>query len=310
MLEQQSDYAARGGSGTDDGGGVRAIPGMSASSSLPAATPAQQLQELQARRRFCIVSQSRCDRSCEAFIVRYLGYRPDLPERERKAIWKEAAAMRRMVEKGGEGHSAAAEQEFSQVSGALSACSPIILSSAIARRAWDKVRDDTERDMRALARTLPPWSWVKDVRGLGELGLAIIIGETGDLTNYATKERVWKRLGLAVIDGERQQRKAGAEAAAAHGFNPSRRAEAWVVADSLFKHQFRGAKDNVPAHAIGAYGQVYARRKAHTATRDWTPGHRDNDARRVMLKALIENVWRVWRGLPTLAVLDAAPNAP
>ena len=296
MLDRQPDYAARDGSGNDDGGGARVIVRMSTMSYLPAATPTQQLQELQSRRRFCIKSQSRNDRSCEAFIARYLGYRPDLPEPERKAIWKEAAAMRRMVEKGGEGRHELVDQWTS----ALSACSPIILNSAVARAAWDKLRHDTERKMRDLAKTLPAWSWVKDVPGFGALGLGIIMGETGDLANYATKEKVWKRLGLAVIDGERQQRKRDKDAAAAHGYSPSRRAEVWTVADSLFKHQWRGEKNSVPAYAIAPYGEVYARRKAHTAWSNTivTPKHRDNDARRIMTKAVVEDLWRVWHGKP------------
>ena len=292
MLDRQPDYAARDGSGNDDGGGARVIVRMSTMSYLPAATPTQQLQELQSRRRFCIKSQSRNDRSCEAFIARYLGYRPDLPEREGKAIWKEAAAMRRMVEKGGEGQRDVADQSVSHQNGALSACSPIILNSAIARKSWDKLRDDTEREMRDLAKSLPAWSWVRDVRGFGALGLAIIVGETGDLDGYATKEKVWKRLGLAVINGERQQRKRDKDAAAAHGYSPSRRAEVWTVADSLFKHQWRGEKNSVPAYAIAPYGEVYARRKAHTAWSNTivTPKHRDNDARRIMTKAVVEDL--------------------
>jgi hypothetical protein len=167
---------------------------------------------------------------------------------------------------------------------------------------WDAHRNQTEKAMRKLARSLHVWPWVESVAGFGDLGLAIVIGETGDLSNYATKERVWKRLGLAVIDGERQQRKSSVEAAAAHGYNPKRRAEVWTVADSLFKHQWRGAKDDLEPRPIGPYGAVYERRKLHTETREWTPKHRDNDARRVMTKALMENLWRVWRGRPALHV--------
>lgn len=254
------------------------------------------LSELQRQRRFCIKSQSRSDRACEAFIARYLGYRPDMPKPEGAAIWKQAAAMRKAVEKGGEGHCLVGNQD----STALSACAPIILNSAASRLAWDSHRNQTEKQMRKLAKALPIWQWVEAVKGFGDLGLAIIIGETGDLSNYATKERVWKRLGLAVIEGERQQRKPGAEAAAAHGYSPARRAEIWTIADSMFKHQWAGAKEDVAAHAVGPYGAVYAARKAHTGTREWTPKHQDNDARRVMTKALIEDLWRVWDGLAPL----------
>ena len=191
-----------------------------------------------------------------------------------------------------------------QFRAALAACTPIILNSATSRDTWDKHRNRTEKAMRKLARSLPAWEWVEGIAGFGDLGLGIIVGETGDLFGYATKERVWKRLGLAVIKGERQQRKSGAEAAAAHGYSPSRRAEIWTIADSLFRHQWHSAKEDAPAGPSGPYGAVYGRRKAHTVTREWTPKHQDNDARRVMTKSLVEDLWRVWNGKPALAGAD------
>ena len=258
------------------------------------------LKELQSQRRFCIKSQSRADRTCEAFIARLMGYRSDMSEAVGKAIWVKAAAMRRAVEKDGEGQRASANQRTF----ALAACTLIIVNSAVARKAWDKLRSDTESKMRALARTLPAWSWGSGVKGFGELGLAIIIGETGDLALYATKERVWKRLGLAVIEGKRQQRMTDKTAAAAHGFNPQRRAEGWTLADSMFRHQWSGKTDDGPGKPAGPYGAVYAHRKAHTVTREgWLPRHRENDARRIMFKALVEDLWRVWNGKPPLDML-------
>ncbi|WP_216839240.1 hypothetical protein [Falsiroseomonas tokyonensis] len=220
-----------------------------------------------------------------------LGYRADQDETARKAVWQQASAIRKMVEGGGGGHSHSEDQWRH----ALSASTPIILQSAAARAGWDKLRAECERDMRRLAKTLPVYGWAQQVRGFGDLGLAIVIGETGDLSLYATKERVWKRLGLAVIEGFRQSRRSDVEQAAAHGFNPKRRAEIWAIADAMFRHQWRGAKEDAPPHALGPYGEAYARRKAGTEAREWTPKHRDNDARRIMTKQLVEDLWREWR---------------
>lgn len=262
------------------------------------ASTLDRLRALQRQRQFCITSQSRCDRSCEAFIARVIGYSADADEKTRKETFARASAFRKEVEKtqGGEGHL----QADGHTPNALSACVPIVINSAIARGAWDSLRDQAEKDMRKLARTLPGYEWVQSVKGFGDLGFAIIIAETGDLAGYATKERVWKRLGLAVIEGIRQQRRSGAEEAAAHGYSPKRRSEVWTIADSMFRKQWRGAKDDAPAGPLGVYGEVYAARKAHTVTREWTPKHRDNDARRVMTKRLIEDLWRVWNGKPPL----------
>jgi hypothetical protein len=266
------------------------------------ASTLDRLRALQRQRQFCIVSQSRCDRSAEAFIARVIGYSADADEKTRKELFKRASDFRREVEKaqGGEGQGGQGHQRWP----ALAACVPIVINSAIARGAWDGLRDQAEKEMRRLARTLPGYAWVQSVKGFGDLGFAIIVAETGDLAGYATKERVWKRLGLAVISGIRQQRRSGAEEAAAHGYSPKRRSEVWTIADSMFRQQWRGAKDDTPAQAAGVYGEVYGRRKAHTATREWTLKHRDNDARRIMAKRLVEDLWRVWNGKAPLGSVE------
>ncbi|MDB5848207.1 MAG: hypothetical protein JWP29_1959 [Rhodoferax sp.] len=270
---------------------AEAINDVPTTDPLPPSAILSELFELQAQRSFCIKSQSRCDRSTEALIARSLGYNKEQSEKDRKAVWKQASAIRKMVESG-EGLKKYGDRRDA----ALSACLPIILTSARAREGWDNHRKHVEKRMRKLARSLPVWAFVEPIKGFGDLGLAIVIAETGDLSNYATKERVWKRLGLAVIEGERQQRKTGAEAAAAHGYSPRRRSEIWALcSDSMFRHQWRGERDDVPAGPAGPYGEVYARRKANTETRGWTPGHRHNDARRVMTKSLIEDLWKAWR---------------
>ena len=302
---------------------IRPLATMHAAPLAPTITA---LIELQRQRLFCIKSQSRCDRSTEAFIARFMGFKADADEKDRKEVFARATALRRAVEKGGhisdENHVATAPADGegrssydNQSDHALSVCTPIILNSAAARKSWDDLRTTAEKQMRKLAKVLPVYAWAETVKGFGDLGVAIIVGETGDLANYATKEGVWKRLGLAVIDGERQQRRSNVDEAAAHGYSPRRRAEIWTLADSLFKHQWRGDKDEdgisplkskkpvaEPACATGPYGAVYGKRKTHTEGREgWTSKRRDNDARRIMTKALVEDIWRVWNGKPPLA---------
>lgn len=299
---------------------------LDAACGMPPSQIIDDIRQLQRQRVFAIKSQSRCDRSCEAFIARYLGYaspREKIDDKDAakagKALFAKAAAMRRQVEvefsgllsddpnnpapkkrraveKGGDALGGGGQLiTDGQSEVAPSACVAIIVNSALSRRTWDKHRTAVEREMRRLAKSLPVYAWAAGVKGFGDLGLAIIVGETGDLWNYATKERVWKRLGLAVIDGERQQRRSNVEQAGAHGYSPRRRAEIWTLADSMFRHQWRGAKDGREAGPAGPYGEVYQKRKAHTATREWTLAHREQDARRVMTKALVEDLWKAWR---------------
>ncbi len=273
------------------GGQVHGLVARSSHNAHDLAAIIAEMRELQSQRRFCIKSQSRCDRSIESFIARGLGFNAEQDEKQRKAAFAEAQRIRREVEKGGIGR----EDHAGNRQGQHADAAPLILLSAQARQSWDAHRTQTEKRMEVLAKSLPVWAWASGVRGLGPKGVAIIVGEAGDLSNYATVEKLWKRLGLAVINGERQQRKSGADAAKEHGYSPARRAEIWAVADSFFRHQWRGAKDDAPAHAISIYGEIYARRKAATEGRDWTLGHRDADARRVMTKALVEHLWRAWK---------------
>ncbi len=191
---------------------IEALPSEAGAPAL--ATLCADLRALQRQRQFCIVSQSRCDRSCESFIARMIGFDGSADEKARKAVFKRASDLRKAVEKGkgGESH----EHRDSRAMVALSACTPIILNSAAARAGWDALRLNTEKQMRRIARSLPAYAWSQSVAGFGDLGLGIILGETGDLAGYATKERVWKRLGLAVMDGIRQSRRTNADEALAN----------------------------------------------------------------------------------------------
>lgn len=268
------------------------------------AATVSQIVDLQRTRRFCIKAQSQCDRSIESFIASSLGYRIDAEAIDRKVMFKRAADLRRSVEK--EGDQIRNDTHHSHVAPFLRL---MILQSAASRAGWDEHRTSAEKVMRQLVRELPIAAWAAGIKGFGELGLAIIIGEAGiPIGDYRTVSGLWKRLGLAVIDGERQRKKSNVDEAARHGYSPKRRAEIWAVADSMFRHQWAGAKEDMPAHAVGPYGEVYGRRKAHTlprieATQDlaftdpakWTPKRCDNDARRVMMKALLCDLWVEWR---------------
>lgn len=299
----------------------------------------EQLVQAQRRRKFAIKQQSQADRSIESLIASCMGFTVGATEKERKQVFARAKAHRLAVEKGGKGDNPSG--------GALSSLHSMIEVSAANRQLWDHERGNNETNMRDLAKSLPVYSWASGVRGFGELGLAVIYGEAGEpIENYRSVAGLWKRMGLAVVDGERQQKKTDKTLAAVHGYSPKRRSEIWTLADSMSRSQWNGARtrcahascaakpqkfslddagrpvceacsavgvpeDIIPAHAAGLYGEVYGRRKAHTlprveATADlppssrekWTPMRCNNDAKRVMSKALLRDLWRVAHGLP------------
>lgn len=275
-------------------------------------SPIAALMEMQSLRRHCIRSQSRCDRSIEALIARSFGYHSGLADAERKKIFKIAQTIRLAVETNAKAGRPTSDPRIpAQVVN-------IVETSYVARAQWDRMRANIEAEMAATARQLEIWPWVKSIRGVGELGLAVIVSEAGDIGSYSGPAKLWKRLGLACMDGIRQGRVPGdlsrdqrAEEWKRRGYNPSRRAEIWVfLDDKMFRQQWRGDRDEdgkapkktgrpvaVAAHAVGAYGEVYGERKAWNLARDLAPKHADNEARRFMAKRFLRDLWVAWRDL-------------
>jgi hypothetical protein len=180
-----------------------------------------------------------------------------------------------------------------------------------ARTLLEKQRKETEKTMAEEARTLPVSPWVDDVRGFGIGSLAAIVGEAGDLSQYSTVSKLWKRMGLAVINGERQQRKPGAEALD-HGYSPSRRSVVWNIGDALFRSggyyadlcRERKQYETEKAEAAGLKVCPAARIKVGEKDECMSHGHIHNRAKRYMEKRLLRDLWRAWRDAEALA--DAA----
>lgn len=235
------------------------------------------LMRAQRDRVFAIVMQSRCDRAVEAYIRIRLGYRTvddegnPAPEAERKKLSALAVRIKAAVENG---EDAPAGTEALAASVAM-----IVERNKIGRAVWDEFRAITEKNMIVLAKQLPVWPFVESVKGVSALGLAVIVGEAGDLGGYPKKGHLWKRLGMAVLDGKRQGNPgagATAEDWIAHGYKKQRRAQIWAMLDDvMLRQQWAGDKDEdgenpresgkpvaVPAHALGLYGEYYGRKKA------------------------------------------------
>lgn len=169
-------------------------------------------------------------------------------------------------------------------------------------RARDMIAADRkplERRLERLARDLAVWPWAEALRGLGPLSLAQIVGEAGDLSNYANPGKLWKRMGLGLVDGERQRKVSGdAELAIRHAYSPSRRSVMWIVGDNLIRA------------ANAEYGALYRERKAYELARNpempLIAAHKR--AHRYMEKRLLRNLWKAWREASN--TMDAKPMLP
>ncbi len=123
-----------------------------------------------------------------------------------------------------------------------------------------------QRDMgKIIAKHFPEIKdWVEhdDQFGIGLPGVAAIVGEAGDLSNYEYPMKIWKRFGLAVIDGERQRRVANDPMKAIeHGFNPLRRSLMFTLGDSIVKRKPTEKNDFKPCrlHALLEERKEYER---------------------------------------------------
>ena len=268
------------------------------------------LAEFQVQRRGDIRAINRLNNGIHAYVRRAMGWSLALPEAERLKINKRAERYVRQVMLDGSAPPNEEDRLFDAVAPRIDvfrqSMTPLIAD-----------RTQLEKEMRKLARGLAVWSgFGADVKGLGEMGLAVIVGECGSLANYAGPAKVWKRLGLAPYEGHSAKawriekwrpRALTAEEWIELGYSPQRRAEIHgVVSDPLFRAQTvamkRAGGDHRTTDAqnggVAPYRAIYDARRAHTAEThaDWTKAHSHNDALRIMTKELIKHLWCVWNG--------------
>lgn len=146
--------------------------------------------------------------------------------------------------------------------------------------------DRIARQMGKIAAKMHVAGWVAQQRGFGLKSFAEVIAETGDLDAYDNPAKVWKRMGLAVGDDGKGQRRQRGAAGVLAGFSPRRRALMHVIGECLIKLN------------DGIYRQSYDERKAYELARDpeMKPIHAHKRAMRFMEKRLLRDLWRAWRG--------------
>lgn len=254
---------------------------------------------LHRQRNFAMGQRKRAGLALGAYLRTMLGWRADLPEAERRHIAATAAAWMK-----GEGEG----DEFS-------AFQPMIEASRTATAPWDAIEAESTKRMEKLARHLPVWAaWAEAQRGFGARSLAVIVGEAGDLANYPSKSHLWKRMGLAVIDGVRQ----GAPGAGAtaedwveHGYRPARRSAMFVIGDVLVKSgahyrdvylarkAYERAQFEAAGFAVLPSAKITKSLKASSVSDGWV--HRR--AQRYMEKRLLRDLWQAWNGRKAIAAV-------
>jgi hypothetical protein len=228
-------------------------------------------------RCFAMEQRKRSDLSLLSFLRTQAGWRLDLPEAERKAIAERAKAFA----DGGEDEG-------------LAQWRPVVEASIGARAPFEAVEKAALKRMEEAAEQLPVWeAFGKAIRGFGPASLAVIVGEAGDLSIYANPAKLWKRMGVGIVDGIRQgglAKNASKEEWIAHGYNRQRRSRMWNIEDALIK-----------SNRDGEYRTLYLARKEYEVARDpeIKPIHAHRRAQRYMGKRLLRNLWAAWRQTTT-----------
>jgi len=173
------------------------------------------------------------------------------------------------------------------------AMAKMVLAMEPSRAAFEAERKAQRKHAEKLAKTLPAWGRIEHVLGFGIWGLVTIIGEVGDVGLYPGCRHLYKRVGLAPDEcyprGEKSTGRMIPRAARGRIMG--------IIADPLLRQQWRGERDDAPAHAIGPFGKVYGETKARHLAAGKKPGHADKIARRAMVKALLHDVHRAWHGM-------------
>ncbi len=269
------------------------------------------LAEFQVQRRGDIRAVNRLNNTIHAYARRAMGWSLALPEAERKKINGRAERFVRQVMADGSAPPDEEDRLYDAVAPRID-----IFRQSMSPLIADRTR--IEKEMRKLGRGLSAWSgFGADVKGFGELGLAVIVGECGNLANYDGPYKINKRLGLAPYDGHsgkawripkwRPRELTAEEWKEYLDYSPQRQAEIYsVITDPLFRAQTVAARRVGGDHRVldtqftdvAPYRLVYDARRVHTAEThpDWTKMHSHKDALRIMTKALIRDLWCAWNG--------------
>jgi hypothetical protein len=241
------------------------------------------------RRCFTMEQRKRAHLALASFMRLQLGWSRALPESERSAIRTQALAI------------CAGNAEAGEWAGLIDAAHE-------SQAPFDGIEKQATKEMERLAKSLPAWeAFGAHVNGFGPLGLAIIVGEAGDLSAYSSKSKLWKRMGLALVGGVRQgglTKTAPAADWIEHGYNRERRSRMWTIGDSLKKKQSayrevylaRKAYERERAEANGLTVAEAAKIPKKRAGEFISLGHIDRRAQRYMEKRLLRDLWNAWRG--------------
>jgi hypothetical protein len=245
----------------------------------------EEIQRLQRKRVVAIKSRVMQTNRLVAVIAGTLGYEARMSEKDRKAKMDEAAA----AIKGVRGGTASHDYDM------------LIHATLDGADGLESLEGNFLKEMVGHARTLPVAAWAEGVRGFGVPMLSVVIGESGNLTNYPNPAKVWKRFGCAPWtyrgktlmgstwrcgrDGKEKVTLA-ADQWEEFGYSPRRRAVAYLIGYALRN----GNQDIYRAQYDEARADMLRKRP------DASPQRCDRHGMLLATKLLLLNLWATWHG--------------
>jgi hypothetical protein len=267
------------------------------------------------KRQFLMDQRKRFGNALGAFLRRSQGWSKTLPEAERKRIETSVAAALAAGE-------ALVNKKMESDLPLFVEYRDLIVESIHGRAPYERLEHDALLEMNRLVRRLPVWSaWAKGITGLGEASLGTIIGEAGDLSNYDSYSQLWKRMGLAVMDGTRQgglKSTASADLWVKHGYSGRRRSFLFVIGDVMIRFKdgpYRAVYDTAKLYetskaiALGKTVEPASKRTKDQPDKFMSIGHIHTRAKRKMEKQLLRDLWQHWNAAEQAAGA-ARPDLP
>lgn len=274
----------------------------------------QEIQDLYLVFRRYENSASKTRNVMYACVASSLGYRPSLDDNDRERAYAVALDLIERVGKG---------EQLSTDERKLKGMIEVQLGSVTS---FNDMADDCISKIVSLFEFLPSqvieWMQHPDQNGFADKLLARIIGETGDLANYAAPGKLWKRMGCAphekngevhacstwrkrstskengVVKLTAREWEAGN---GGPGYCPRRRAVVHVVADTLLKSNYvrrRRPDKTMEIMATGPYRQRYDHARVTSLSNpshaSWPKQWHHLHSLLLAGKLLLKNLWIVW----------------
>ena len=166
---------------------------------------------------------------------------------------------------------------------------PIVFATRTATKDFERYEEATEKLMVESLAGHRILEFVKTVRGFAVLSVATIIGEAGNLSNYSTPSKLWKRFGLAPYKGKMLStwRKFGglkAEEWTEVGYNPRRRSIAFIIGKNLQMQNDGKYKARI----------IEAKKRRAEKYPDMSKKQIDNHGMAMATKLLLKDLWKAW----------------